>query len=588
MKQVNSKNVIGVMWAHVRPYRLAFYFVMSAIVLGEITNIFVPIYYKQFFDLLTGSIFLEDDQVVRALVSVIVTVLALHGIGWVLWRVMALVHNWLQPRVMADLLQSAHAKLLEHSYKFFQDNFAGSLVRKVGRLERSYENLSDHMLFQYLPLVIVFVGNVIVLYARHYVLALVLLIWTVVFVIVNVWFGIWKSKYQRKLVKIDSEATGVLADSITNATTTKLFSGQAYERSIYKEVTERWRKMINLTWNLGELSEAVQIGLMFLIEYALMYFAIQLWQDGLLTIGDFALIQGYLVGMFGKLWDLGRVIRATYDAFSDAGEIVEIMETKPDLVDVRNAKPLTFQTGRIEFCDVYFSFNKTRRILKGLNLVIEPGEKVAFIGPSGAGKSTLTKLLLRLFDIERGKILIGNQNISRVTQESLRLHIATVPQEPILFHRAIMDNIRYGRPQASDADVIEAAKKARCHDFILQLPDGYNTFVGERGVKLSGGERQRVAIARAILKDAPILILDEATSSLDSESELLIQEALHELMKAKTAIVIAHRLSTVREMDRIVVIVDGKVVDDGTHTDLIQRKDGVYKNLWEIQAGGLR
>lgn len=578
MKFNETKKVIGVMWEHVRPYWPAFFFVLTAIAVAETSNVIVPIFYKQFFDgLASGTL--------EPLVGILLVILLIHGIAWVLWRTMAIVHNRLQPTVMLRVTASAHEHLHRHSYRFFLDNFAGSLVRKVGRIERAYEVLSDQLQFRYLPLLVMIIGNLYVLYTRHYILALVLLAWTVVFVLFNGAFSLWKWKYDTKRVELDSEATGVLADSITNAITVKMFTGMQDERQKYGEVLGRLRRIMTFTWNLGEVTDAIQAGLMSVIEFALMYYAIRFYREGLLTIGDFALIQGYLVGMFGKLWDLGREIRRTYEALADASEMVEIMETVPDVVDARGAKRLDVQTGRIEFQDVYFSFNKTRRILKGLSLVIEPGEKVALVGPSGAGKSTLTKLLLRFYDIERGKIIIGNQNIAKVTQESLRAAIAVVPQEPILFHRTIMENIRYGRRGATDEEVIEAAMKARCHEFITELQDGYGTYVGERGVKLSGGERQRVAIARAILKDAPILILDEATSSLDSESEQLIQEALHELMVGKTTIVIAHRLSTIMQMDRILVIECGKVVDQGTHKEL-KRKAGIYRNLWEIQAGG--
>lgn len=578
MKFNENKKVIGVMWDHVKPHWFGFSFIIFAIAVAEATNVLVPIYYKTFFDSLVANM-------LEPLVGILLVILLLHGISWVLWRSMAVVHNWIQPTVMLSVVASAHEHLHRHSYRFFLDNFAGSLVRKVGRIERAYEVLTDQLQFRYLPLSIMIIGNLYVLYTRHYVLALVLLVWIVVFIIFNVLFSLWKWKYDTKRVELDSEATGVLADSITNAVTVKLFTGMDDERRMYGDVLGRLRRMMTFTWNLGEVTDAVQAGFMFVIEFALMYYAIRFYREGLLTIGDFALIQGYLVGMIGKLWDLGREIRRSYEALADAAEMVEIMETVPDVVDARGAKELDVQTGRIEFQNVYFSFNKTRRILKGLDLTIEPSQKVAFVGPSGAGKSTLTKLLLRFYDIERGKIIIGNQNIAKVTQESLRSKIAVVPQEPILFHRTIMENIRYGLRDATDEQVFKAAKKARCHDFITELQDGYLTYVGERGVKLSGGERQRIAIARAILKDAPILILDEATSSLDSESEQLIQEALHELMVGKTTIVIAHRLSTIMQMDRIIVIENGKVVDQGTHSQL-QRKAGIYRNLWEIQAGG--
>ena len=241
--------------------------------------------------------------------------------------------------------------------------------------------------------------------------------------------------------------------------------------------------------------------------------------------------------------------------------------------------------GEIAFSNISFDFHKENYVLKDFNLSIKGGERVALVGPSGAGKSTVTKLLLRLYDLSTGSITIDGQDIAAVGQESLRNAISFVPQEPILFHRSLMENIRYGRRDASDAEVVEAAKKANCHDFIDALPEKYDTFVGERGIRLSGGERQRVAIARAILKNSPILVLDEATSSLDSESEALIQDALATLMQGKTVIVIAHRLSTIMKMDRIVVIEDGGIVAEGSHKELL-KQGGLYKKLWSIQAGG--
>jgi ABC-type multidrug transport system fused ATPase/permease subunit len=265
--------------------------------------------------------------------------------------------------------------------------------------------------------------------------------------------------------------------------------------------------------------------------------------------------------------------------------MVDTMETPLEIKDKKSAKKLKVKDGELWFDDVQFSFNDNTEVLRNFNLTIAPGEKIALVGPSGAGKTTVTKLLLRLYDVKKGGIHIDKQNIASVTQDSLREAIGFVPQEPILFHRSLMENIRYGRRDASDKEVVEAAKKAHCHEFIDKLPQKYETFVGERGVKLSGGERQRVAIARVILKNAPILVLDEATSSLDSESEALIQDALEVLMQGKTVVVIAHRLSTIMKMDRIVVMQAGSIVAQGTHLELINRR-GLYQKLWSIQAGG--
>jgi ATP-binding cassette subfamily B protein len=325
-------------------------------------------------------------------------------------------------------------------------------------------------------------------------------------------------------------------------------------------------------------------------EFAFVYLALQWWNQGILTIGDVVLVQAYLIRIFDQLWDTGKNIRAIYEALADANEMTEMLLQPHEVQDAVNAKKLKVKEGKIQIQKVTFGYEEQQangeEILKGFDLEIKAGERIALVGASGGGKSTIVKLLLRFFDIQDGSILIDGQNIAKVTQDSLRDNIGFVPQEPILFHRTLMDNIRYARPEASDEEVYKAAKVAHCHEFISHFPEGYQTYVGERGVKLSGGERQRVAIARAILKNAPILILDEATSSLDSESEMYIQDALSKLMKGKTTLVVAHRLSTIMQMDRILVINGGKVVEEGKHEELVKAKQGIYQKLWQIQAGG--
>ncbi len=585
-KKIDSKNILRIMWQHLGRYKGRWFVLLGFIALAKGLDVLAPVFYKRFFDLLAGEIPASPEALPGLLVGTILIVLVIHGGAWVSWRFSSVINLWLQPRVMADIVQTGHAYLHDNSYKFFSDSFTGSLVKRVNRLARSFEMLADQMQYTFVPITITVLGNLIVLWTRSSVLGMILLVWVVLYLFLNIAYASWKTKYDYRSSQLDSEATGVLADSITNAITVKLFTGKAHEKGLYKDVTERQRKARSVAWGLGELMDAFQGGMMILIEFVIMYYAIELWQEGVLTIGDFALIQGYLVGLFTSLWDIGRSIRRTFEALAEADEMVEILQAAHEVKDSKRAKELDVQTGRIMFDNVYFSFNKTRRILRGLDLTIKAGEKVALVGPSGAGKSTITKLLFRFFDVERGKIYVGNQNIAKVTQESLRANIALVPQEPILFHRTIMENIRYGRRDATDEEVMEAAKRAHVHEFVMELPEGYETYVGERGVKLSGGERQRVAIARAILKDAPILVLDEATSSLDSESEALIQDALDELMRGKTTIVIAHRLSTIMMMDRILVIEGGKLIDTGTHKQLLRKKDGIYKKLWEIQAGG--
>jgi ATP-binding cassette subfamily B protein len=588
MKQkIRTKQILRVMWKHVSRYSIAFFAILLGIATAKVIDVIVPIYFKRFFDLLSGEIE-YTGTLQEELVHVIFMVAVLHGIAWVMWRISLFINAWFQTRVMANIVQEGHEYLLQHSYRFFGNAFTGSLVRKVNRLARSFEKLADELQFKFLTVAVIGIGNLIVLWSRSALLGITLLIWLIIYLVINVWFSSWKTKYDYKSSQADSKATGVLADGITNAITIKLFTGLSHEKGLYKEVTEKQRKLRRFSWNLGEIMDAIQGMMMIIIEFVIMYFAIDLYQNGQLTIGDFALIQGYLISFFMVLWDIGRAVRYVFEALANADEMVEILNTPHEVQDVRNAKELQVDKGRITFENVFFSYSKTRRILKGMDLEIKPSEKIALVGPSGAGKSTITKLLFRFYDVERGKIRIDDQRINKVTQESLRENLALVPQEPILFHRTIMDNIRYGRRDATDEEVIEAAKKAHAHEFIENLPEGYDTFVGERGVKLSGGERQRVAIARAILKDAPILVLDEATSSLDSESEALIQDALETLMKDKTTIVIAHRLSTIMKMDRIIVVEDGKVSMTGTHKQLLARKDNIYKKLWEIQAGGFQ
>lgn len=580
-----ARDVLKVFINHIKPHKGLFAIIIITLTAGETIAVFAPWFYKQFFDVLTGVREVQGETVAEALVGVLLIIILIHTLNWFFQAISSLVNNYFQPRIIVDLEQTSFSYLLDHSFRFFTNTFAGSLVRKVRRLSRSFEALADQLLFKFIPLIVTIAGSLIILSTRSMLIAGVFLIWLIVFITANYLIALWKMKYDERRAKLDSKVTATLADSITNNVNIKLFVGQDHERSLFRTVTEKIRRLHTFTWNLSLINDFTQWGLMIVLEFFIMYFGIQLWQKGLLTIGDFAMFQSYMVMLFGRMYDLGRVIRRGYEAVADAKEMVEILNTPHEVRDTKSAKPLVVTKGAIEFKDVTFRYRKTRKILDSMNLTIKANERVALVGPSGAGKSTIVKLLFRFFNISSGKILIDDQILSRITQNSLREQIALVPQDSILFHRSLLENIRYGRRDATDEEVIEAAKKARCHDFIQDFPKKYDTLVGERGVKLSGGERQRVAIARAILKDAPILVLDEATSSLDSESEQLIQEALEILMKDKTTIVIAHRLSTILKMDRIVVMKKGRVVDSGTHKQLM-RKKGLYKTLWEIQAGG--
>jgi ATP-binding cassette subfamily B protein len=401
----------------------------------------------------------------------------------------------------------------------------------------------------------------------------------------QVWVAHLRQPSRIAKAEADSRVVGNLADAISNQNTVVLFSGSRYELKRFAETVVLWSKALIRVW-IADAWIWMGIGLFMIgIQALLLYVGVQLWQEGLFTVGDFVLVQAYLITAFERMERINRELRRMGDAYSDAHEMAEILDTLHEVSDKPDAKALAVSRGEIAFRGVGFHFHEEKAVFEDFNLRVEGGEKVALIGPSGAGKTTITKLLLRLFDVKEGAVEIDGQNIADVTQESLRNAIAFVPQEPILFHRTLMENIRYGRRDASDEEVIEAARQAHCHEFISVLPLGYETFVGERGVKLSGGERQRVAIARAILKNAPVLVLDEATSSLDSESEVLIQKALATLMEGKTVIVIAHRLSTIQRMDRIVALEGGAIAEEGTHQELLAKK-GLYAKLWSHQAGG--
>ncbi|MEK7508510.1 MAG: ABC transporter ATP-binding protein [Patescibacteria group bacterium] len=580
----NTKITLKIYWQHARQYKISIMLSVLGVVGAAALNVAVPLYYKKFFDTLANAQIKE--AAIPILIGILIYILILKLIEWACWRVVTFGVTYFETGVIADLSNTCFQYLHKHSFFYFNNNFIGSLVKRVNRFTRAFESIGDKIVWNLLPLTVNIGLVLIVLIYKNTILGLILLGWLILFFIINWIFTNYKLKYDIERSLAETEVSKVLADTITNHNNVRLFVGYAREMANFFLVTKKMRELMAFAWNLSNVFEAVQGFLMVLLEIGLFYWGLKLWQKNLFTIGDFVLLQSYVLLVVIKIWDFGRTIRHAYQDLADAEEMTEILTTPHEITDRPGAKDLVVSRGQIEFKDVNFNYKQKRTILADFSLVIKPREKLAFAGPSGAGKTTIAGLLLRLFDTDSGSILIDGQDITAVTQESLRKNISLVPQDPILFHRSLMENIRYGKPEATNEQVLEAAKLAHCDEFIRQLSAGYDTFVGERGVKLSGGERQRVAIARAILRDAPILILDEATSSLDSESEGLIQDALARLMKDKTVIVIAHRLSTIMKMDRIVVIENGRIIEEGTHDELLAHVDGIYKKLWELQAGG--
>ena len=542
-----------------------------------------PLYLQKFINVLSDAA--PGDPVSGVLFGILGMFALMAFVGWCGQRVQMLSTMALESRVMADLSNDAFRTLLGHSHSFFISNFAGSLTRKVSRYARAFEQLFDTFIWGFFSTAIFITGVIVVLSMRSPLLGGALFVWVLVFILIQILMARVRQPLRIARTKEDSKVTGILSDAVSNQSIIQTFASASHEKGLFGAAVDAWRVATIRSWNADALIFAVQGIFAIAIEVLLLGGGILLWQQGAMTVGDFVLIQVYIIGVMDRVWGIGSSLRRLYDAFADAHEMIVIFETPYEVDDVANASRLDVRQGAIAFNAVNFHFSEEQPVLSDLELTISGGQKIALVGPSGAGKSTITKLLLRYYDITSGTITIDGQDIRMVTQDSLHEAIAFVPQDPTLFHRSLMDNIRYGRQDATDEEVMDAARKAHCHEFIAKLPEGYATHVGERGVKLSGGERQRVAIARAILKNAPILILDEATSALDSESEHLIQDALKVLMEGKTVLVIAHRLSTIMTMDRILVIEGGRIVADGTHKELLDQTGGLYHKLWSIQAG---
>jgi ATP-binding cassette subfamily B protein len=494
----------------------------------------------------------------------------------------------LQARVIADLQLLCMNTLLYQSTGFHNDRVAGKLVSDAIEFPQAYSMLSNAFLVQIIPLTITIVTGVTLVSIKSWLLGLVLLGMAVVAVGIAILQSNQRRPLRARRVTASKAVTAHLADTIVNNQTVKTFAQEQAESMRHRALNQTLLDIRIADWAGGARAGNNRIAglLLFQILFAFAIIHVVKQDPSLLATGIFAF--SYSITISNNLFNINGLIRQVEDALVQAAPIFEVLQHAPTVLDAPDATQLLVTSGAINFNHVSFSYQDSDEgdgVFDDLVLQIRPGEKIGLVGPSGGGKSTLTRLLLRFNDIQAGTITIDGQNIASVSQSSLREAIAYVPQEPLMFHRSVRDNIAYGKTNATKHEIIAAARQAHADEFITKLADGYDTLVGERGVKLSGGQRQRVAIARAILKDAPILVLDEATSALDSESEKLIQEALQRLMAHRTAIVVAHRLSTIQTMDRIVVMKNGKIGEQGTHAELLKR-GGVYAKLWAHQSGG--
>ncbi|MES3031804.1 MAG: ABC transporter ATP-binding protein [Patescibacteria group bacterium] len=577
-------KIFKYVWPQIKKRKGVFYFILVFYVIRIcLDQVIVPLYFKKIIDVFSEGV--RDYSVSHKLFTLLFIIMSIELCVFVIARAIKFILYKFEIGVIRDLRDYSFQKIEHNSHTFFSNTFAGSLVTKVRRFVGGFENTFDILITNFLKFAVILLGAFIVLLYQSTLISIIFIAWVVVNITITFFLLKKKITYDILEAEQDSKISGRLADVFSNILAVKFFSARQNEISSFGEYTKEGERRSIKAWFMGGKMDLLQHLLVIIVEACFLYSMIILWLKGEISTGTVVLINGYMIIILNLLWDFGNSITRFMKSVSDMKEMVDIFEIIPDILDPKNPETLKMGQGNIIFKDVFFKYQIGEEVLSNFNLCIKSGERVGIVGHSGAGKSTITKLLLRFNDVTSGAITIDGQDIRNVTQDDLRSVISYVPQEPILFHRPIRENINYGKPNATNEEIVSVAKKAHADEFISKLPYGYDTLVGERGVKLSGGERQRVAIARAMLKDSPILMLDEATSSLDSISESYIQDAFNELMKDKTTIVIAHRLSTIQKMDRIIVLDKGQIVEEGAHKELL-KKNGLYADLWDHQTGG--
>jgi ATP-binding cassette subfamily B protein len=577
-------RVIPFIWQFAKRQPIAFSFALLTAIIWSLNEVFFPYFIKLIINTL-ANFQGEAHGVYSALLLPIAALVSCWTLMDISMRSQGIILIYAFPRFRANIREAAFNYTKHHSHSYFANNFAGSIAQKLSSLPTSCQNVLEIFIFTFCSISLAILTAFILMWIANPIFACILLGWFCLHMGIT-WLFLrtgnvrWESHSESV-----TTLSGKIVDSITNSMSMRLFSRAKYESEYIKRAqTDEIKKAHHALWNM-EIMRLLQglagLGLIFGMLFTLIHGWINKW----VTLGDFSMIGMLSFWILGMVWymsyQLGLFIRES----STINEALTLISTKHEITDAPHASTLKVRNATICFNQVRFEYQNNMPIFDGLDLTIPAGQKIGLVGFSGSGKSTFVNLILRLYDLTGGQIQIDGQNIGEVTQDSLRENIAMIPQDPSLFHRSLMENIRYGRLDATDEEVIAASKLAHCHEYIEKLPEMYTALVGERGVKLSGGQRQRIAIARAILKNAPILILDEATSSLDSITERLIQESLKHLMQNKTTILIAHRLSTLANMDRILVFEKGKIIEDGPQETLL-KKNGQFARLWNMQTHG--
>ena len=526
----------------------------------------------------------SPDALVKASVGPAIFFVLNYEIHDLLWRSVEYINLKTAPKIKNNIIEALFTYIHQHSLRFFQENFSGAISNNITVLVDNVEKVLHNSLLFVITTAVQLGVALFAMYSVHSIFAIGLLAWVGGFLVIRFLFAARARNLSHHYAHSQSMVSGKLVDSFQGINLSRLFERREYETQyLQKYLVQMQDKFVLKESFLLIISLCQGLSISVLISFML-FFLIRLRAQNLVSIGDFALILGLVLTVTRNMWTLTKHIDTINDAIGKCNQSLQTFLLPLDIKETPNLEALVVRQGQIDFKEVQFHYPGAEPLFQNQTLRILPGQRVGLVGCSGSGKSTFVNLILRLFELNSGSILIDGQNIQEVTQASLRQNIGVIPQDPTLFHRSVMENIRYGNLEASDEDVIEAAKKAQAHEFIIKLALGYETLLGENGLTLSGGQRQRLSIARAILKNAPILILDEATSQLDSVTENQIKASFWEFMEGKTTLVIAHRLSTLLHMDRIIVFDQGQIAQDGAHGALLSNK-GLYKALWDAQTG---